>query len=280
VTRILLATCRDFAAGEPGHEALDSALAARGLEASWVVWDDSSVDWSTAGLVAVRSTWDYMSRLDEFLAWAERFDHVLLHGSRAFRWNTDKRYLLDLGRAGVPVVPTQVATSEADVRALVSSSGAWVVKPTVGANGLGVDSVSSGSWVADGLGPWLVQPLVDSVATEGETSIFVIGGKAVAAVVKTPATGEFRVHEQRGGQSRPAVVTDQARTVALQAYDATERLLDQSLTYARVDLLRHQGSLVVTEVEITEPGLYLDVVPEVAAPFADRVVHEVVARSV
>jgi glutathione synthase/RimK-type ligase-like ATP-grasp enzyme len=278
VTRVLLATCRDFAAGEPGHEALDTALAARGLDASWVVWDDPSVDWSTAGLVAVRSTWDYMTRLDEFLAWAARLDHVLLHGSRAFRWNTDKRYLLDLGRAGVPVVPTQVATTEAEVRALVSTRGAWVVKPTVGANGLGVASVFSGSWVPDGLGPWLAQPLVDSVATEGETSVFVIGGIAVAAVVKTPATGEFRVHEQRGGRSRPAVVTDRVRSVALQAYAATERLVDLSLTYARVDLLRHEGSLVVTEVEITEPGLYLDVVPEVATPFADAVVQEVVER--
>ena len=112
MSRVLLATCREFASGEPGHEALDSALAARGVDATWAVWEDPSVDWSAADVVAVRSTWDYMSRLDEFLAWAERLDHVLVHGSQAFRWNTDKRYLLDLGRAGVPVVPTRVAATE------------------------------------------------------------------------------------------------------------------------------------------------------------------------
>ena len=109
--------------GEPGHEALDEALRARGIDASWAVWDDADVDWSTADLVAVRSTWDYMERVDEFLGWAERIDPVLLHGSRVFRWNVDKRYLLDLGTAGVPIVPSSVAPTEAEVRAVLGPRG-------------------------------------------------------------------------------------------------------------------------------------------------------------
>ena len=158
--RVLLATCREFSNGEPGHEPLDEALRARGIDASWAVWDDADVDWSTADLVAVRSTWDYMERMDEFLEWAERIDPVLLHGSRVFRWNVDKRYLLDLGAAGVPIVPTSVAPTEADVRALLGTGAAYVVKPTVGANGVGVSAVEDGAWVPEATGPWLVQPYV------------------------------------------------------------------------------------------------------------------------
>ncbi len=212
-----------------------------------------------------------MGRLEEFLGWAERLDPVLLHGSAVFRWNTDKGYLLELAAAGLPVVPTTLAPTEADVRALVQAGGRWVVKPTVGANGLGVTVADEGTWLPAGTGPWLVQPLVDSVSTEGETSVFVVDGQVAGQVLKTPAAGEFRVHEELGGRARATAVTDEAGGLALQAYAATESALGLDLTYARIDLLRHEGRLVVTEVEITEPGLYLDVAPGIAEPFADAV---------
>ena len=59
-------------------------------------------------LVVVRSTWDYFARREEFLAWAERVAAVTaLHNPvSVLRWNSDKRYLRDLERAGVPIVPT------------------------------------------------------------------------------------------------------------------------------------------------------------------------------
>ena len=267
--RVLLATCRDLPDGEPGHQALDDALRAQGLDASWAIWDDDGVDWAAAAVVAVRSTWDYMARLEEFLSWARRVDDVLLHGSRVFDWNTDKRYLLELARAGVPVVPSTVASDETEVLALVSGGGRYVVKPTVGANALGVSAVGDERWVASGTGPWLVQPLVESVATEGETSVFVIDGRVVGQVAKHPAVGEFRVQEEMGGRAEQVAVTAEAGDLAGRAYAETERILGSTLSYARVDLLRHDGTLVVTEVEVTEPGLYLDVAPGLAQPFAE-----------
>ena len=71
---VLLVTSRDLPAGEPGAPALDAALAARGVDARWVVWDDPAVDWSAASLVAARSPWDYTERPSEFLAWAHGLD--------------------------------------------------------------------------------------------------------------------------------------------------------------------------------------------------------------
>ena len=270
--RVLLATCREFSIGEPGHEALDEALLARGIDASWAVWDDIDVDWSTADLVAVRSTWDYMERVDEFLEWAERVDPVLLHGSRVFRWNVDKRYLLDLGAAGVPIVPSSVALTEADVRAALGTGAAGVVKPTVGANGVGVAAVEDGGWVA-GDGRTLVGPALRREHQHRRRDLGLrhrrargrpggqdAGGRRVPACTRSGA-----------GRAQASSLTDEVRSIAHQAYAATERLLDVRLTYARVDLLRHEGTLVVTEVEITEPGLYLDVMPEIAQPFADAV---------
>ena len=73
--RVLLATCRELPDGEPGHQALDDAFARRGIDATWAAWDDPDVAWPEADLVAVRSTWDYMERLDQFLAWAARLSY-------------------------------------------------------------------------------------------------------------------------------------------------------------------------------------------------------------
>ena len=45
---VLLATFDDLPDGEPGFEALDRALTARGIDFAWVAWDDPAVDWAAA----------------------------------------------------------------------------------------------------------------------------------------------------------------------------------------------------------------------------------------
>lgn len=275
---VLLATCAGFPDGEPGHAALDTALAGRGLAARWVVWDDLSVDWEAADLIAVRSTWDYDSRVGEFLGWAAGLGPRVLNGVKVFRWNTDKRYLLDLQDAGLPVVPTMSADTPDDVRRLAARHPIAVVKPRVAAGGRGLDVVSdAGAWEprADGRGPWIVQPLVESIHHDGETSVFVLGGHAVSQVDKLPSTTDIRVHEMYGGSSRPVPVDAEAAQLAIEAVATVVDVLGGELAYARVDMMRHRGRLVVSEVELTEPGLYLDLLPENAEPFADAVAARV-----
>ena len=105
---VLLATCADLPDGEEwtGTTHLTDAFAERGVDARWVLWDDPSVDWGE-GLVAVRSTWDYEQRREEFLRWARSLPW-LLNSAEVFAWNTDKAYLPELAEAGVSVVPTVV----------------------------------------------------------------------------------------------------------------------------------------------------------------------------
>ncbi|MGZ4466095.1 MAG: ATP-grasp domain-containing protein [Nocardioides sp.] len=272
---VLLVTCAYFPDGEPGHAALDAALAARGLESRWVLWDDLSVDWGAAGVVAARSTWDYETRLGEFLGWAAGVGPALLNGVDVFRWNTDKAYLVELAAAGLPVVPTVTADDGEAVRSAAVEFGRSVVKPRVGAGGRGVEVVDHGHrWLPalDGPGgPWVVQPLVESVHDTGETSVFVIGGRPVSQVEKRPAAGEIRVHEMYGGRSRPVELAEDAALLAAQAIATTVDLVGSEIVYGRVDMMRHEGRLVVSEVEVTEPGLYLDVLPLNAVPFADAV---------
>jgi len=271
---LLLATSAAWLDGEPGHGHLDAALDRAGISARWAVWDDERVDWA-GSLVAVRATWDYDGRLAEFLTWARSVPR-LLNGADAFAWNTDKIYLVQLADAGVSVVPTLVVDGEESLPAAIAEFGSTVVKPRVGAGGRGVvvfDGVDGGPPGLDesmlGPGPWVVQPLVASVRTEGEGSVFVLDGAVVSAARKRPAAREIRVHEQYGGSTVAVTVTEEAAGLARRTVAAAEELIGHRLDYARVDHLRlADGSLAVSELEITEPGLYLDELPGNGAAFA------------
>jgi glutathione synthase/RimK-type ligase-like ATP-grasp enzyme len=270
---VLLATCAAMPGGEEGADTnlLLPALTARGLDARWQVWDDATVDWSE-GLVAVRSTWDYERRLPEFLEWVRSLPRML-NSASAFAWNTDKAYLLELSGAGVDIVPTVAVDVAEEVLPIAGSFGHAVIKPRVGAGGRGVIGVGDGDVLDDlGRGPWVVQPLVESVREEGETSVYVLDGEVVSQAQKVPAAGEIRVQERYGGITRAVEVTDEAAELARRTVRAAERLLGERLDYARVDQMRGpDGRLLVSELELTEPGLYLEVLPGNAEAFANLV---------
>jgi glutathione synthase/RimK-type ligase-like ATP-grasp enzyme len=279
---VLLATFCLLPEGEPCGELLVSALAEHGIESRWVVWDDDSVDWAAADLVAVRTTWDYHRRTEEFLAWARKVEAEtrLLNGADVFAWNADKGYLVDLA-ADVPCVPTVLLDDSTLVRGLQEAVDRWgevVVKPRTGAGGVGVvvaESVRDDRLAGLTAAPWVVQPLVGSVRASGETSVHVLGGRAVSQVDKVVAAGdgqrEIRVHEQYGGSSIPVDLGPEQRALAEAAVAAAAARWSADLTYARVDMMRWDDRWAVSELELIEPGLYLDVDPANAGRFADLV---------
>lgn len=287
---VLIATFDGMPDGEPGFEALDEALAERGIDFAWAIWDDPSVDWAAADLVVVRSTWDYAVRAEEFLAWTRALDQSrLLNGADIFEWNHDKRYLTDL--APLAAVPTRLASSSAEFGAAIAEFGTAVVKPRVSAGGAGLIVVSDPvdsrlgqtirshpSYEPVG-GPWIAQPLVESIRTLGEVSVFVLDGVVISQVDKLPAGDEVRVHEEFGGASRPVPVDPAIERIALAADAWLTQRFGRRVDYVRVDLLSYGDEWVVSELELIEPGLYLDILPANAQPFADLIAARLMART-
>lgn len=278
MTTVLLVTFDLMPDGEPGGAVLPPALAEHGIDARWVRWDDPAVDWAGADLVAVRSTWDYHRRLPAFLAWAREVEAVttLLNGAEVFAWNADKGYLVELADV-VPTVPTMLLDDTDCAGGLAAALERWgsvVVKPRTGAGGVGVVVVESiDDPRLEGLvaGPWIAQPLVESVRTTGESSVYVFDGVAAAQVDKVAAAGEVRVHELYGGRSRPVALDPERAAIAEGAVRAAAARLGADLAYARVDLMAWDGAWSVSELELIEPGLYLDVDPANADRFATLV---------
>src|SRR3954451_17174004 len=119
-----------------------AALAARGVSADVVAWTDPDVDWSAFTMVLLRSTWDYTLHQARFLEWLGHVEQVsnVHNPPSVVRRNVDKRYLADLERAGVPIVPPSfidASTDETTIAALVHSwpdpAAGLVVKPSVSA---------------------------------------------------------------------------------------------------------------------------------------------------
>jgi hypothetical protein len=272
---ILLATCSEM----PGGDEDDAALPAL-LGAEWAVWDDPSVDWSSAELVLIRSPWDYSWRRDEFLAWAHGIQGRLLNPASVLEWNTDKTYLAELRAAGLPVVPT-VFVPPGKAMPMVETE--VVVKPTVSAGSrdtarfMGKDDAG---WMAligaihrSGRTAML-QPYIPSVDERGETALLYFGNQYSHAIHKgpllTPGRGPTKdffaaeTIEAREPTAAERAVGDRVVAWVAQRFGV--------LPYARVDLVEGPGGLpLVLELELTEPSLFFAHAPGSVERFAAAV---------
>jgi hypothetical protein len=251
-----------------------AALRDAGHAVDLVRWDDPEVDWGAVDLAVVRSCWDYAWRLEEFLAWAGTVPR-LRNAVQLLRWNTDKTYLRDLERAGLPVVPTVWNPVRADE---LPAAEEWVVKPSVSAGSRDTARWSGRSaalaHVAElvlGGRTAMLQPYLTSVDDDGETAMLFIGGRFSHAVRKGPllARGEgVRQDRNSRGDLRRVEPTAAQRDVAQAVFDTVGRLVPEAAPplYARIDLVHDDaGRPVVLELELTEPSLFLPQAPEAAA---------------
>lgn len=279
--RIAIATCEGPTEFDHQSELVTPVLERMGHSVEKAVWADPAVDWAFYDAAWISSTWDYFNRPDEFREWIARAGVATrLHNPRVLvDWNIDKRYLRELGGAGVPIVQTvwtmpELAASAAET---VGDLG-WekvVVKPTVDGGAFNLKLVDPGDVAAavEGVGgPAMIQPFLPSVAEEGELSLIFFRGELSHAVHKAPKAGDFRVQEHWGGvftQVDPPPEALAAGRVTLAAMLSCSPI-DEMPLYARVDLVRDpQGMLCTIELEVIEPSLYLEHVgPEKTEHFA------------
>ncbi len=182
------------------------ALRACGARVEVADWDDPDVRWSSYDLAVLRSTWDYTERPSEFLAWADRVAATtpLSNSAAVVRWNTDKHYLSELARAGVPIVPSRFIEPGEDPTAALGlflsefGESELVVKPAIGAgsrdtrrykrSARDAAATHAGQLLAAGRSV-LLQPYLDRVDEQGETALIFFAGASGHAMYFDPSTG-------------------------------------------------------------------------------------------
>ena len=274
--RLALATCRAVPDWEVDDRPLRAALRAAGAEVIEPAWDDPQVDWGSFAACLIRTTWDYMERRREYVAWAERVEAStrLFNSAAVVRWNTHKSYLRELEERGVAIVPTVWldAGAGAGVGELLRERG-WkraFLKPMIGATARETlrfaadpDGLRAAQAHVDRLLPTeglMLQPYLERVESDGEVSAIFVDGELTHGVRKVPVPGDYRVQDDFGARDFPYVFAGAERAAAeavLRAAGGGRELADGPPLYARADFLRGaEGELLLTELELVEPSLF------------------------
>ncbi|MBF7073617.1 hypothetical protein ISG33_09445 [Glaciecola sp. MH2013] len=259
---------------------LTEPLAELGWEAIEVSWHEKNHQWNQYEAVIVRSTWDYQAHCDDFLNCLNNIDKssaILLNPLKLIEWNISKRYLQDLEGKGVPIVPTVWIENTLELEHFFAAFGKFsaqelVIKPYISANAdftyrvkkdeveQRFEAISSDFDKRYAM----IQPFIQSVVEEGEYSLFYFDSQYSHAICKQPAQGDFRVQEEHGGELSAIEPSDEMFSLG----NKTIAALPHESLYARVDMIRVDGRLVIIEVELIEPSLYFNMDNHSAAFFA------------
>jgi glutathione synthase/RimK-type ligase-like ATP-grasp enzyme len=303
MTRIALVTADAALPLDEDMPPLVDALRTLGAEVATPSWDDAAVDWPDYDIALLRSTWDYVDRIDEFLAWARQCARatMLLNPPELVAWNTDKHYLVALGETGIDVVPTRFVEPGDRARAalddflgsapdrltvgVAEAFDQFVVKPSIGAGSRDAARYRRDDYaaaldhlerlVAEEQRSAMLQPYLERVDEAGETALMYFGGRSSHAIRKGPllrvgsdlVDGLFapeQITARRPGKDEEAL--------AAAAYAA---IPFAAPLYARIDMIRNaHGAPVLLELELTEPSLFLNH----AMGSADRLARALLAR--
>ena len=251
------------------------ALRRAGLEVEPRPWSDPG-ELAAFDLVMPLVAWGYHLDPARWHALLDRLaatDVTTLNPVALLRWNSDKRYLTQLGAAGIATVPTRLV-EVLDDAALDEARGDYgdvlVIKPPVSAAADGTFRIGPSDPIpAEARGrPMMIQPFLRSVTDEGEYSVMLFGGRFSHCIVKRPKAGDYRVQPHLGGSEAPVAPPDGAVALATAALAAAPC----EAAYARVDLVRNNdGALSVIELELIEPALWLQHAPDGGALFATAI---------
>jgi glutathione synthase/RimK-type ligase-like ATP-grasp enzyme len=281
--RVALITWSGLPEGAESERMLLPHLAAAGVEPHIVDWRATDADFRQFHLVVLRSCWDYHLRGAEFTEWLRRTANCvpLLNDVETVLWNRDKFYLGELAAMGIEIAPTVFVNGSG-----VITKSAWqeirswkksVVKPAVSAS-------AHKTWLFDSAAvpdenelkvkmeaqPFLIQQFIPAIETHGEISFMYIDGFYSHAVLKRPAQGDFRVQKEHGGSAKvvhpePGVL-DQANDIAAGVAQVRDSL------FCRIDGVVRDGKLVLMELELIEPELFLGLAQGAAERFAKAIV--------
>ena len=276
---IAFVTYRDLPHLTSEDQLVCSCLQRYGVTTHAVVWDAPNVVWDSYDAVVVRSCWDYHLQPSAFSAWLTALECLqapLWNPAPLLRWNLHKSYLRDLHAQGVAIPPTCWLDrgSHTNLGTLCAEHG-WeevIIKPAISATAYQTWRTTRTQAHHDQPGfaarlqhaDLLVQQFMEPVVTAGEWSFVFFQKQYSHAVLKKAKVGDFRVQDDFGGTVE---VGSPGLGLIEQAGQIINAIADPFL-FARVDGIERDGQLVLMELELIEPFLFLKSDPNAIERFA------------
>lgn len=274
--RIVFLSCDNL----DGYVTDDDLTIAPLKKAGWSVdvkpWT-TDCDWSVYQAAIIRTTWDYTTRLDDFL---EKVKFIstqtrLVNHLETVIWNSRKKYLKDLSSWGLRTIPTAFSWPH-DWNQLFADwkTGTLMAKPQVGANSVGTYMIEPTNIPTSPLFNEvpLIQPFREKIFTEGELSFHFFGGEYSHTVRKIPKSGDYRVQEEHGGKILSEDPSPDDLAQAKEIYQTIEKHLKEPTLFHRVDVVKNSDNeMEIMEVELVEPSLYFRTHPDAPHNFVKAV---------
>jgi glutathione synthase/RimK-type ligase-like ATP-grasp enzyme len=282
------------------NEMLPAHLSKRGATVTIKRWTDKDIITTILSSDLVTFLWaeDYIQHpvaFREFLETAKKAIEInqivvnrpcVMNHIDLVQWNMDKKYLLDMQRAGFDIPATEIIEAEqfASASALherlqeFQSSGSVVLKPSISASSNHTRLISDISALSNDDTAYLdsctkgvlqsslvIQRFEPAIAT-GEYSFVFVGERLSHVVLKAPKSGEFRCQPQFGGSLllKP-IDTIEGRTLSMvnAIFDTLRMWFGKGSTgemgYVRIDgLVTDESAFILMEIEAIEPCLYLE----------------------
>ena len=209
----------------------------------------------------------------------ERLGITVYNGARAIERTVDKAMTsFMLHQAAIPTPAVWVTRDEALALAIakreIKAGHGVVQKPLFGSQGIGLrryQQLDELSAFSDDQGIFYLQRYVDSGETSHDFRVFVIGGKAVAAMRRSGVSWLNNVHQ---GALCEAVHLDDIRLSRL----AEEAVAVLDMAYAGVDIIRDRhGRYFILEVNSIPAWKGLQTVTPIAV--AERLVDDFLLRT-
>lgn len=272
------------------------ALAELGLRVSRVSWDSQDFDWASTHFALIRSTWDYIHRVDEFSSWLKRASKQtkFINPISLIDWNMDKIYLKELNASGIHIPKTLFIPKgsqwtlhqawENAKRELGFNSNTLVLKPCISGGArhtykFDVDQLSQYEVIFAELisnEALMLQEFQQNIVDHGEISMMLFNGEFTHAVLKIAKAGDFRVQDDYGGSVHE--YKPNANEIAFA--EATVKATPQVPMYARVDIFKdNENKIALAELEIFEPELWFRLQPNAAKVLAKHIKEQLFKNS-
>ena len=252
------------------------------IDLDFANWNDKSIAWESFDAAVIRSAWNYVPVRDEFLEFAKIVETKtkLFNSYEVMKWNTNKTYLSILENKGVPIIPTKFANNLDEalpaIKWAFEKSSAVAIKPTVGAGArlagkalTEEEAIKYVKRILEAKRTVIIQPYISSVDDEGEKAIIVINGEISHAAKKVPALTKGG-HGDAAGQLE---ITTEMKDIVKTISSAVSEWND--LLFARVDVVRMDEKLVLMELELTEPWLFMQFRPEAGVDLFKALKHRI-----
>jgi len=256
-----------------------------------VSWQAGDARWKDYDAVILRSCWNYYQHIQNYSDWLahmQREQVNLWNSVDVARWNMDKAYLREISAQGGMIPPTRFLEDGERINLYDTlAKNGWeqaLIKPRIGASAMHTRQVKITEakglqtdfeeMLASHPGGWQIQQFLPDIAA-GEYSFIFFRGEFSYAVLKRPADGNIFVQKRLGGTaeiSQPSAHFMAQAEAILQAAAAALHKPAVDLLYARVDVIPQGDQLLLVELELMEPGLFLDLAgPRAGEHFAGAI---------